>query len=104
MSPTDLDRLSDWFDENRSLAIFGRTMEYWDSTWTSQPSNQDWKLSQSTCLRSLVATIISGMRIAILETGELGWVHPQSQKGDEIAKIVGCDRHIVLRPDLQGSG
>jgi hypothetical protein len=102
MSPSDLKRLSDWFDENRSLAIFGRTMEDWDRTWTSQPNDQGWRLSQSTCLRALLTTIISGMRFAILESGELGWVHPQSQKGDEIAKVVGCDRYIVLRPDLQG--
>jgi hypothetical protein len=45
---------------------------------------------------------MSGMRIAILETGELGWVYPQSQKGDKIAKIFGCDRHIVLRPHPRG--
>jgi hypothetical protein len=102
MLSTDLERLLDWFNENRSLATFGRIIEDWDSTWTSQPSDQDWRLSQSTCLRSLVTTIISGMRIAILETRELGWVYPQSQKGDEIAKIVGCDRHIILRSDLQG--
>jgi len=102
MSRTELERLSDWFDGNRSLAAFGRTMEYWDSTWPSQPSEKDWRLSQSTCLSSLVTTLRSGMRIAILETGELGWVHSRSQKGDKIAKIVGCDRHIVLRPDSRG--
>ena len=45
---------------------------------------------------------MSGMRIAILETGELGWVHPQSRKGDKIAKIIGCDRHVVLRPYSRG--
>lgn len=102
MLPTELERLSDWFDENRSLAAFGRTMEYWDSTWTSQPSYKDWSPPQITCLRSLVRTIMSGMRIAILEAGELGWVHPQSQKGDKIAKIFGCDRHVVLRPHSRG--
>jgi hypothetical protein len=42
------------------------------------------------------------MRIAILETGELGWVHPQSRKGDQVAKIFGCDRHVVLRPHSKG--
>jgi hypothetical protein len=37
------------------------------------------------------------MRIATLQTGELGWVHPQSQTGDKLGKIVGCDRYVVLR-------
>jgi hypothetical protein len=101
-SPTELGRVSDWFDENRSLAVFGSTMEHWDSTWTSQPSDKNWSPRQTTCLRSLVRTIISGMRIAILEAGELGWVHPQSQKEDKIAKILGCDRHVVLRPHSRG--
>ena len=78
------------------------TMEYWDSTWTSQPSDKDWIPPQATCLRSLATTIMSGMRFAILETGELGWVHPQSQKGDKIAKIFGCDKHVVLRPHSKG--
>jgi hypothetical protein len=97
-SPTELEKLSDWFDDNRSLAAFGSTMDYWDSTWTSQPSDKDWSQQQTTCLDSLFRTIMSSMRIAILETGELGWVYPQSRKGDKIAKISGCDRHIVLRP------
>lgn len=101
-SPTVLERLLDWFDENRSLAAFVSTMEYWDSTWTSQPSDKDWIPPQATCLRSLATTIMSGMRFAILETGELGWVHPQSQKGDKIAKIFGCDKHVVLRPHSKG--
>jgi hypothetical protein len=41
-SPTELGRVSDWFDENRSLAAFGSTMEYWNNIWTSQPSDKDW--------------------------------------------------------------
>jgi len=104
-SPTELEkleRLSDWFDENRSLAIFGSTMEQWDSTWTFQPDDEDWSPLQITCLRFLIRTIISDMRIAILEIGELGWVHPQSQKGDKIAKIFGCDKHVFLRPHSRG--
>jgi hypothetical protein len=96
------ERLSDWFDENRSLPAFGRTMGYWDSTWTSQRSDEDWSPSETTCLRSLIRTIMSGMRIAIFETGELGWVHPQSHKGDKITKILGCDRYVVLRPYSTG--
>ena len=101
-SPAVLERLLDWFNDNRSLAAFGSTMEYWDGTWTSQPSDKDWSPSQTIYLRSLLTTIISGMRIAILETGELGWVHPQGRKGDKIAKIFGCDRHVVLRLHLGG--
>jgi Heterokaryon incompatibility protein (HET) len=102
MLPTETERLLDWFDECRSLAAFGRTMEYWDSTWTSRPSDTDWSPQQTACLRSLVRTIMSDMRIAIFETGELGWVHPQSRKGDKVAKIFGCDRHVVLRPHSRG--
>jgi hypothetical protein len=41
---------------------------------------------------------LSSLYIATLETGEQGWVHPQSCKGDKIAKIFNCDRHVVLRP------
>ena len=37
------------------------------------------------------------MRIATIQTGELGWVHPQSQKGDRLYKIFGCDSYVILR-------
>jgi hypothetical protein len=52
---------------------------------------------QDTYLRSLVTTILSSMRIATLETGEFGWVHPQSQTGDKLGRVFGCDRDVVLR-------
>ncbi|KAH8592559.1 hypothetical protein B0O99DRAFT_629191 [Bisporella sp. PMI_857] len=77
-------------------------MEYWGSTWASQSSDGGWSPPQTTCLRSLVRTIMSGTRIAILETGELRWVHLQSRRGDEIVKIFGCDRHVVPRPYSRG--
>jgi hypothetical protein len=42
-------------------------------------------------------TILSGMRIATLQPGELGWVHPQSQKGDKLSRVFGRNRDVVLR-------
>ena len=100
--PSGVGRVLDWFNENHSLVIFGRAIEYWNNTWTSQPRDKDWSSLQSTYLQSLVRTIMSGMRIAILESGQLGWVHPQSRKGDKIAKVFGCDRHVVLRQCSKG--
>jgi hypothetical protein len=100
--PTELRGVLDWFDENRSLAAFGSTMEYWNSTWTTELSLKYLSPLQSTWLCSLVRTIMSSMRIAILESGQLGWVHAQSQKGDKVAKIIGCNRHVVLRPHSKG--
>jgi len=88
---------SEWIDKNRSFITFGETLEFWNSTWTSQPMNTDQNTGQDTYLRSLVTTVLSGMRIATLQTGELGWVHPQSQKGDKLGRVFGCDRYVVLR-------
>jgi hypothetical protein len=62
----------------------------------------DQNTRQDNYLRSLVATILSGMRIATVQTGELGWVHPQSQKGDRLCKVFGCDSYVILRPVAGG--
>lgn len=97
MPPDELVVLLEWIDANWSFIIFGNTLEFWNGTWTSRPAETDCSTPQDTCLRSLVTTILSGMCIATLQTGELGWVHPQSQKGDMLGRVLGCDRDIVLR-------
>lgn len=102
MKPNELEMLLGWVNANRSFVALGETMEFWDSIWTSQPMNTDRNSSQEIYLRSLVTVILSGMRIATLQTGELGWVHPQSQKGDKLGKIFGCDSYVVLRSVEEG--
>ena len=97
IKPNVLEMLLGWINANRSFVALGETMEFWDSIWTSQPMNTDRNTGQDTDLGSLVTAILSGMRIATLQTGELGWVHPQSQKGDKLGKVFGCDSYVVLR-------
>ena len=96
MPPDEL-VLLEWIDANWSFITFSNTLEFWNGTWTPQPMDTDRNTGQDTCLHSLVTTILSGMRIATLQTGELGWVHPQSQKGDKLGRVFGCDRDVVLR-------
>jgi len=64
--------------------------------------NIDQDTGQGSYLHSLVTIVLSGMRIATLQTGELGWVHPQSQKGDKLGSVFGCNRYVVLRPVAGG--
>jgi hypothetical protein len=37
------------------------------------------------------------MRLVVTQKGYLGWIHPQAQEGDNIARIFGCSQHVVLR-------
>ena len=37
------------------------------------------------------------MHITTVQTGELEWVHPQSQKGDRLCKVFRCDSYVILR-------
>ena len=97
MKPNVLEVLSEWINANRSFITLGETMDFWDSIWTSQPIKIDQNTGRDKYLRFLVTTILSGMRIATIQTGELGWVHPQSQKGDRLCKVLGCDSYIILR-------
>ncbi|KAK2758642.1 hypothetical protein FQN54_003332 [Arachnomyces sp. PD_36] len=102
-----LEALSKWIDANSSFTALGKTMKIWDNIWTSQQVSTDRDSRRDNTghdidLCGLAATILSGMRIATLETGELGWVHPQSQEGDKISKIFGCSRYVVLRPVVKG--
>ena len=93
-----VDRLMNWVRGNCTILAFGEPKEHWDDTWTFQRTNDEWIKRRDACLRLLATTIMSRMRIAIFENGEMGWVHPESQRGDKIAKIIGCERHVVLRP------
>ena len=100
IKPNELEALSKWIDANRSFIAFGKTLGIWNGIWTSQPMNTDRNTRQDTYLRLLVNIILTGMRIATLRTGELGWVHPQSQKGDTLCEVLGCDSYVVLRPAM----
>ena len=42
-----------------------------------------------------------GIRVATFRNEDPGWVHPQSQKGDVLAKIYRCQRLVILRPVLE---
>jgi hypothetical protein len=102
ISSNELEVFSKWIDANRLFITFGKTLDFWNSMWTSLSMDTAQETSQGTYLRSLFRTVLSGMRIATLETGEFGWVHPQSQRGDKLGRVFGCDRYVVLRSVAEG--
>lgn len=59
--------------------------------------NMDRNIGQETYLRFLVNTILTGMRIATLQTGELGWGTLRVRKETDLAK--SSDATAILSYD-----
>ena len=88
----------DWLKHNQSLSVFGKSIGDWAQTWPRGPENEQWEKWQCECLVSLLDNVTAGLRMEVLKSGELCWVHPECKPGDVIVETPSCKSRLVLRP------
>lgn len=99
-----LQSLRTWLDENRTFMFYGRTIESWSD---SDVHNRTERLRDVYQLvgehrGQFYGAIQSCMRLLVTENGHFGWAHPQAQKGDRIATVIGCSQLVILRAHQNG--
>jgi hypothetical protein len=83
-----------WLSRNRSIHIVGLGLEVW---WKILALKGDQIGDVSRIAGHFYESIRCRMRLLLTEKGYLGWIHPQAQEGDMIARFSGCSQYVVLR-------
>ena len=98
LSPRARRFVLDWLRDNQSLSVYGKSIGDWAQTWPQGPENEEWEDWQRGCLVFLLRHVMAGLRLEVLKSGELCWVHPECKPGDVIVETPSCKSRLVLRP------
>ena len=105
-----------WIHHHRSFVVHGRTIEEWAywMSWTRigmkdrrrgarrRSSGAQARFAESVVVPGFNQAVKSKMKLVIMESGNIGWVHERWKPGDSIYLLKGCSLPVTLRPRPEG--
>ena len=84
-----------WLSENQYFEIYGRTIQSWSKSLNLIDE------AGAAIASPFFNSIQSRMKLMTTKRGYIGWAHPRAEIGDQVARLVGCRRFVILRASEQ---